>query len=127
MRVLVSWLFILTWMEQVGLWMAYARPCARGWNRFKYGPCATRERARMRKRRGEGRQHASRKAAGVQREGAACLVGVCLRNEQLRLLHAVRLLGVGGAGHDGVLDLRAWTRSARVNTVAAAPPLAIRA
>ena len=53
MRVLVSWLFIFTWMEQVGLWMGYARPCARGWNRFKYGPCATRKRERRRQRHGE--------------------------------------------------------------------------
>ena len=69
MRVLVSWLFIFTWMEQVGLWMGYARPCARGWNRFKYGPCATQERERMRQRHGEATRHALRKGMASKRRG----------------------------------------------------------
>lgn len=95
MRVLVSWLFILTWIEQVGLRIGYARPCARGWNRRRYGPCAA-------------EQYTSQLAAKkIAAKGGTRLVCVSLGNEELRLLHAVRVLGVGRARQDGVLDLRA--------------------
>ena len=59
-RWLVSWDFILISMWHVGLRMAYARPCARGWKRRRYGPCA---RGKMRMRQPAGQGHPSQAGA----------------------------------------------------------------